>query len=196
MNLRSGLGLAAVSSLALLMILMIASCGPSTYGRATGTPGTGAAPGTLPETGNQVTGTVTTTGAITATQGTTVTAAVTGTASVTGTTSATTAGAATGTSGTTRDRVEVVLKDYRIEMATTLPSGLTVFRVTNAGMVQHSFALVGPGFEESLPTYLESGQTEEFTVTLTAGTYTVYCPVDGHRDIGMEHVLTVTQGGP
>jgi len=88
----------------------------------------------------------------------------------------------------------VVLKDYRIEMLTTLPSGLTVFRVTNAGMDQHSLVIEGPGFDAPLLRTLQAGETAEISVTLTAGSYLLYCPVDGHRDLGMEKTVTVTQG--
>ena len=36
------------------------------------------------------------------------------------------------------------------------------------------------------------GGTKTFAVTLTAGTYTYYCSVPGHRQAGMQGTLTVT----
>jgi uncharacterized cupredoxin-like copper-binding protein len=38
---------------------------------------------------------------------------------------------------------------------------------------------------------LTRGDTTELTVNLPAGSYTVYCPVDGHRDKGMQRTIVV-----
>ncbi len=38
---------------------------------------------------------------------------------------------------------------------------------------------------------LEPGESANLTITLKDGTYEVYCPVDGHKDMGMKSELTV-----
>jgi uncharacterized cupredoxin-like copper-binding protein len=87
--------------------------------------------------------------------------------------------------------VEVKLREFKIEMPTTLPAGVTTFKVTNTGSDVHSFEVEGNGIEKKLETRLEVGQTGLLQVTLKPGMYKVYCPVDGHRMIGMSLDLTV-----
>ena len=91
-----------------------------------------------------------------------------------------------------RGLVEVKLREFKIEMQTTLPAGATTFKVTNTGSDIHSFEVEGNGIEKELETKLEAGETRLLQVTLKPGTYKVYCPVDGHKMIGMSLALTVT----
>jgi plastocyanin len=65
--------------------------------------------------------------------------------------------------------------------------GPTTFRFTNGGAVDHDFSI------DSLHVHLTEtpGKTGEATVTLTAGTYTFYCAIPGHRQSGMQGKLTV-----
>lgn len=64
--------------------------------------------------------------------------------------------------------------------------------VTNAGTMVHS--LVIPNFSASAAK-LSPGQSYvlNFTAT-TAGNYTYYCPIDGHKGLGMVGTLVVTAG--
>jgi hypothetical protein len=91
----------------------------------------------------------------------------------------------------TGEVVEVGLNDFYIDMPTSLPAGPVTFFITNYGPSTHSFAIDGPGIEEALTHELEPGQQGAFTVELQAGTYSIICPVPGHRDSGMSLVLTV-----
>ena len=88
--------------------------------------------------------------------------------------------------------VEVKLTEFKIEMPTTVAAGSTTFTVTNTGSDVHSFEIEGNGLEKALATQLQAGQTTTLQVTLKPGTYKVYCPVDGHKMIGMSLALTVT----
>lgn len=88
--------------------------------------------------------------------------------------------------------VEVKLREFKIEMPTTLPAGVTIFKVTNTGSDVHSFEVEGNGIEKELETRLEAGKGGLLQVTLRPGTYKVYCPVDGHKTNGMSLDLTVT----
>ncbi len=91
----------------------------------------------------------------------------------------------------TGEVVEVGLNDFYIDMPTTLPAGPVTFLITNYGPSVHSFAIDGPGIDEALTHELEPGQQGAFTVELQPGTYSIICPVPGHRDNGMSLVLTV-----
>lgn len=69
-------------------------------------------------------------------------------------------------------------------------SGSVTFNLRNEGQFPHNIQFDGqdaPIFADNLT----SGQSSTATVTLAPGTYTYYCPVDGHRDRGMVGTLTV-----
>lgn len=90
------------------------------------------------------------------------------------------------------DTVEVELVAFEIDMPETLPAGETIFRIENAGEIEHGFEIEGQGEEwvvESIPV----GESETLTANLRPGTYTVYCPVGNHREEGMEMTLTVEE---
>jgi uncharacterized cupredoxin-like copper-binding protein len=73
-------------------------------------------------------------------------------------------------------------------------AGTVTFRVANNGSVEHALEVEGQGVEEESDT-IAPGETAELTVDLTDGSYEIYCPVDGHREQGMEGTLTVGAGG-
>jgi uncharacterized cupredoxin-like copper-binding protein len=64
--------------------------------------------------------------------------------------------------------------------------------VKNAGKIQHDLAVSGPGVTGTPKTpLLDAGASGKLTVTLAAGSYTLYCTVPGHRAAGMVAKLTV-----
>ncbi len=76
--------------------------------------------------------------------------------------------------------------------ATVAAAGKVTFVVENAGKIQHDLALQGAGVSASTKTPLISpGKSAKLTVTLAAGTYTLYCTVPGHRAAGMVATLVV-----
>jgi uncharacterized cupredoxin-like copper-binding protein len=65
------------------------------------------------------------------------------------------------------------------------------FQVTNGGQIAHKLEIEGNGVEQETET-IEPGQTATLTVQLSkAGSYEMYCPIDGHRDKGMEGSIRV-----
>ncbi|MDE1849854.1 MAG: cupredoxin domain-containing protein [Candidatus Micrarchaeota archaeon] len=75
------------------------------------------------------------------------------------------------------------------------PGESVVLHVHNAGTVDHSLSITGPGFNVTLmPTLIPPGgnQTLSFTAP-AAGNYTFFCPVPGHKDLGMKGTLVVKQ---
>lgn len=85
---------------------------------------------------------------------------------------------------------EVHLIEYSIHMPDTLPAGRIAFNVENGGKEKHAFEIEGNGIE-SKTNELTRGDTTALEVDLKPGTYTIYCPVDGHRGKGMEKTITV-----
>ena len=85
---------------------------------------------------------------------------------------------------------EVHLIEYAIHMPDTLPAGRIAFNVENGGKETHAFEIEGNGIEQKT-NELSRGNTAALEVELKPGTYTIYCPVKGHRGKGMEKTLTV-----
>ena len=76
-----------------------------------------------------------------------------------------------------------------------LDPGSYTFHVVNDGSVVHAFEVEGPSGEVETAD-LEPGASADLEVELSeAGEYEIYCPVDGHRDQGMEGTITVGGGG-
>src|SRR5205823_1580110 len=74
----------------------------------------------------------------------------------------------------------------------TLPAGKVTFDVQNTGKIPHDLAVKGPGVAGPPKTPLISpGQSAKLTVSLSTGTYTLYCTVPGHEAAGMKATLAV-----
>jgi plastocyanin len=74
-------------------------------------------------------------------------------------------------------------------------TGNVTFRITNNGKVDHALEVEGQGVEKETEA-IKPGESAELTVDLAAdGSYEIYCPIDGHRDLGMEGSLIVGAGG-
>jgi uncharacterized cupredoxin-like copper-binding protein len=70
-------------------------------------------------------------------------------------------------------------------------AGTVTFRVTNDGAIEHALEVEGNGVEDKTAA-IKPGASAELTVDLSKeGSYEIYCPIDGHRDSGMEGTLTV-----
>jgi len=89
----------------------------------------------------------------------------------------------------TSPAIEVQLTEYEIRMPDTLAAGRVHFKIANAGKQAHNFVIEGPGISQKLDSDLSRGDTGEITMNLPAGSYTVYCPVDGHRGRGMQRMV-------
>jgi plastocyanin len=80
--------------------------------------------------------------------------------------------------GLTFDKTELTAKPGKVTITMDNPSD-----------VPHAVEVEGNGVEEETKT-LTNG-TADVTVDLKAGKYEFYCPVDGHKEAGMEGTLTV-----
>lgn len=85
---------------------------------------------------------------------------------------------------------EVHLIEYAIHMPDTLPAGRIAFNIENGGKETHAFEIEGNGIEEKTDE-LTRGNSASLEVDLRPGTYTIYCPVNGHAQKGMRRTLRV-----
>jgi plastocyanin len=85
------------------------------------------------------------------------------------------------------------LAEYRISPAAlSLDAGIYTFTAVNNGTISHALELTGNGIDGHTPDLaFAPGHSEGFTVTLKPGTYQFFCPIDGHRGLGMQGTLVV-----
>jgi uncharacterized cupredoxin-like copper-binding protein len=69
-------------------------------------------------------------------------------------------------------------------------AGNVTITMDNPSPVPHAIAVEGNGLDKNGST-VQMGGKSTVTVSLKAGKYTFYCPVDGHRAAGMQGTLTV-----
>jgi plastocyanin len=111
--------------------------------------------------------------------------------STTSSTTSTTTSEAAGGGGASKLKVTAdpggALKWEQTEL-TTKPGKVTI-TMDNPSDVPHAVEVEGNGVEEGTKTLTKGSAS--VTVDLKAGKYEFYCPVDGHRQAGMEGTLTV-----
>ncbi|WP_041254413.1 hypothetical protein [Frankia sp. EAN1pec] len=89
--------------------------------------------------------------------------------------------------------VTVTATEFALKLSQdTFTAGTYTFVTTNDGQVIHALEIEGPGVSGSETADLGPGQSEGLTVTLSPGTYKLYCPVGNHESRGMSTEITVT----
>ena len=179
-----------------VLALLLAACGSSSPTAANNTTSTSAAP-TTSSTGSTSTsgaGAAATSSSTTTGGSTGTTSAPTTTAKATTTTAkaTTTTAKATTTTGGAATNVTATEVEYKITLSTnSFHPGAYVFKVVNNGTVSHGFVITGPGVNKS-DQIQPPGGSETVSVTLQAGSYEIYCPVDSHKALGMDDHITVS----
>ncbi len=89
--------------------------------------------------------------------------------------------------------VSVTEKSYQFTLSTkSVKAGSTTFKVKDTGGT-HGFCIKNKsGFKKCLSGTLSTGKSATLKVSLKKGSYTYYCPVDGHASLGMTGTLKVT----
>ena len=83
--------------------------------------------------------------------------------------------------------------EYKLTPSTILLAkpGTYVFKGVNDGTVTHSLAVEGNGVDKDA-SGIAPGSSGTLKITLPkAGTYEIYCPIDGHKGQGMKGEITV-----
>jgi plastocyanin len=96
--------------------------------------------------------------------------------------------------GEVKQTIHVQEKEFKIILPSlsTLPSGQYVFDVQNVGKTQHNLVISGGTLTSDVTTpTIDPGKSAKLTVDLGTGQYTLYCSIDGHRQLGMLAKLAV-----
>ncbi len=90
--------------------------------------------------------------------------------------------------GETAKTIDVTESEYTISLPSlkSLAPGTYTFVVKNDGNVAHNL-VVGT----KTTALIQPGKTAELTVPLEAGTVSLFCSVDGHRQLGMNATISV-----
>jgi plastocyanin len=91
--------------------------------------------------------------------------------------------------------VQVVEKEFSITLSRLrVHSGSVIVQLVNFGMDDHDLVVQGNAKGSKTYTFptLDPGSHSTKTFKLTAGKYTLYCSIPGHRALGMVSTLTVT----
>ena len=70
-------------------------------------------------------------------------------------------------------------------------AGAVTITMSNPSTLPHAIAVEGNGVDKDGATVMQGG-TSTVSVDLKPGKYEFYCPVDSHKQAGMEGTLTVT----
>jgi hypothetical protein len=90
--------------------------------------------------------------------------------------------------------ISVTEKEYRIVLPTLngLTQGQFTFDIHDAGQLAHNLAITGPHVSgNALSATIPPGGDGTLHVSLGAGSYTLFCAIDGHRKLGMVAKLSV-----
>lgn len=86
--------------------------------------------------------------------------------------------------------VEFVSTDFAFpEAPETLTAGEVTFELVNEGGVVHNVAI--EELDDVVVVEAQPGQREVGPIDLPPGTYTYYCAIPGHRELGMEGTVLV-----
>ena len=90
------------------------------------------------------------------------------------------------------ESVALTATEFKFDPAavTVDTAGKVTFTVTNDGQQTHALEVEGNGVEEETDS-IAAAESGTLTVDLEPGEYEFYCPIDGHREQGMEGKLTV-----
>jgi uncharacterized cupredoxin-like copper-binding protein len=92
--------------------------------------------------------------------------------------------------------VKAVETDFHIALSkSSFSPGTYVFVAQNKGHTTHALEITGPGLKHAVTKDISPGQSTQLRVTLKKGTYDVFCPVPGHKMLGMNLNLSVKSGG-
>ena len=81
--------------------------------------------------------------------------------------------------------------EYKMLLSTqTFTAGAYTFTAVNNGKLPHALEVDGPGVHDFTGT-IEPGESASISVALQPGKYDVFCPIPGHKELGMNAEITV-----
>lgn len=103
--------------------------------------------------------------------------------------------APSGAKGSVTETIRIKETEYKLQPSkvTLDKPGTYVFKAVNSGDSVHALEVESEEIEVETEE-IDPGRSAELKVKLKAGTYELYCPVDGHKEKGMEGTVTVEEG--
>ncbi len=90
--------------------------------------------------------------------------------------------------------VKAVETDFHIALSkSTFSPGKYTFVAQNKGQVTHSLEITGPGLSDARAKNISPGHATKLTVTFKKGAYDIFCPIPGHKAMGMN--VNIVVGG-
>jgi uncharacterized cupredoxin-like copper-binding protein len=96
---------------------------------------------------------------------------------------------------TSTTSVKAVETDFHIALSksSSFKAGKYAFDAVNKGHTTHALMITGPGIKMAMTKDIQPGQSATLAVTLKKGTYDIYCPIPGHKALGMN--VNIAVGG-
>ena len=90
--------------------------------------------------------------------------------------------------------VKAVETDFHIALSkSSFKAGKYVFDAVNKGQTTHALMITGPGIKMAMTKDIQPGQSAKLTVTFKKGAYDIFCPIPGHKMLGMN--VNISVGG-
>jgi len=95
-------------------------------------------------------------------------------------------------SGPSMKTIQISETEFKLEPAavTIDKAGVYTFHAVNNGSTEHALEIEGDGVETETEN-ISPGESADLKVELKKGTFEMYCPVDGHEDMGMKGSIAV-----
>lgn len=82
--------------------------------------------------------------------------------------------------------VKAVETEFHIALSKkSFSPGRYTFVAENKGKVTHALEITGPGLKNAATPDIAPGKSLDLKVTLKSGKYDIFCPVPGHKMLGM-----------
>ena len=89
--------------------------------------------------------------------------------------------------------VKAIETDFKIALSVKhFKPGTYTFLTENKGQTTHALEITGPGLHNATTKDLAPGQNAKLKVTFKKGNYDVFCPVPGHKALGMNVNLVIS----
>jgi uncharacterized cupredoxin-like copper-binding protein len=107
-----------------------------------------------------------------------------------------TGGTAPAGASTKTTKVKAIETEFKIALSKkTFSAGSYTFVAENKGKATHALEITGPGLHNATTADIAPGKSTNLKVTFKAGKYDVFCPVPGHKMLGMNINIVVSGAG-
>jgi uncharacterized cupredoxin-like copper-binding protein len=92
--------------------------------------------------------------------------------------------------------VTAIETDFHIALSkTSFKPGTYIFDAKNKGQTTHALEITGPGLHNATTANIAPGKSAKLKVTFKSGKYDVFCPIPGHKALGMNVNLVISSSG-